>query len=336
MRLGLLPIGLFVLGLTWPFPALAGDDAASAGSGAHKPSLVHIPPGTVVGKTAPKGWSHLIVKSLPRLGSGDRGTLPGSAARTATLFRTVILADVGRRPDDPDSFELRRIGIGLSVPDRQGRDVVVEPGRGPDVGVDLGLTDRVVLRAAEGQLARGKLAAATTTFALYRAPSVMAVGDEHHEVEVCYGLSVDPDRGGLAAFVWAQDLTATGALATARVIELPPNLVYECPLDVKAQRILGAVPVSWSFAMTALPPGRGLRLSDDAARILAAAGREPIAAANLERVLRRAAAAREDVSEPPSGAPSGARAGAGGSDPGRSGRTSTSGSGRPGTTPGAR
>src|SRR5436305_1999324 len=145
------------------------------------PKMVHIPPGTHVGRMPPKGWSHLVVKSLPRLASGDLVTLPSSAASTATLFRTVIVADVGRLPHDPSSFGLRRIGVGLSVPDRRGSDVVVEPGRDAEVGVELGLTDRIVLRAAEDQLGRGGLAAATPTFALYRGPAAMAVGEEHHD-----------------------------------------------------------------------------------------------------------------------------------------------------------
>src|SRR4051794_18687402 len=248
---GLLLIGVLLLGFPASRTILAGEDAArGADLDHHRPTVVHIPPGIVVGKTPPEGWSHLVIKSLPRLGSGDLGTLPSTAARTATLFRTVILADVGCLPDHSGSHVLRRIGIGLCVPDRRGRDVVVEPGRDAEVGVDLGLMDKIVLRAAEVQLRRGKIAAATPTFALFRAPSVMAVRGEHHDVEVCYGFLVDPERGELTTLVWVHDLTETDASAVKRVVELPPNLVDDCPLDVKAKRLLGALPVSWSFAMT--------------------------------------------------------------------------------------
>src|SRR4051794_35170883 len=210
MPRGLLLLGVVLLGLPLPPEGLARDDAEAA-SGPHRPKKGHIPPGTHVGRTPPKGWSHLVVKSLPRLASGDLSTLPSSAARTATLFRTVILVDVGRLPHDPGSIGLRRIGVGLSVPDRRGRDVVVEPGRDAEVGVELGLTDRIVLRAAENQLGRGGLAAATPTFALYRGPAPMAVGQEHHDIEVCYAMLVDPERGEMRTFVWGQDLTAPGS-----------------------------------------------------------------------------------------------------------------------------
>ena len=86
MLRGVLFIGVLLLASPLPPAGLARDDAAEAASGPHRPKMVHIPPGTHVGRTPPKGWSHLVVKSLPRLASGDLGTLPSSAARTATLL----------------------------------------------------------------------------------------------------------------------------------------------------------------------------------------------------------------------------------------------------------
>src|SRR5919201_2071185 len=52
-----------------------------------------IPPGTVIGRTAPPGWSHLIVKSLPRVAAADRGEVSGLVARLASFLFTVTLAD---------------------------------------------------------------------------------------------------------------------------------------------------------------------------------------------------------------------------------------------------
>ncbi len=300
-----------------------------------RPRVVQLPTGVLVARTPPQGWSHLVVKSLPRLASGDADTLPGSAARTATLFRTVILADVGPSRDDPSPRVLRRIGVGLCVPDRKGRDVVVTPGREREADVELALTDRLVLHAAETQLRRGKLVAASPTFALYRAPAVMAVGAEHRDVAVCYVFLVDPVRGGLDVLVWALDNRGNDSPLAKRGVEITPGLVYDCAIDVKARRLLGALPVSWSFAMTDLPPGR-LLATDDSARLIAASERRPLDAKALEEVARQAASRRLDVSRPPSNAPSVARASADGSGPGRPERTSTSGSGRRGTKARAR
>ena len=143
---------------------------------AHRAESVSIAPGTVIGNRPPESWSHLVIKSIPRLTSGDLGTLPQLAFRTATLFRTVMLADVGRSADDASRFVLRKVGIGLCVPGPSGADVVVDSSRLDDLGVNLGMVDKIVLRTAEAELARGRLVASGPAFALYRGPTLMQVG----------------------------------------------------------------------------------------------------------------------------------------------------------------
>lgn len=150
-------------GLVWA----GGAESAFPEASARGPELQAIAPGTVIGDHEPPGWTHLVIKSIPRLASGDLSTLPQSAFRTATLFRTVILADVRARADEPSRFELRRIGVGLCVPDRSRADVMVDSRHLDAPGLDLGLVDRVVLRSAEAELARGRIVMSTPTFALY-------------------------------------------------------------------------------------------------------------------------------------------------------------------------
>lgn len=304
--------------------------------GDSRPVVERIPAGTVVGRTAPRGWSHLVVKSLPRLASGELGSLPASAGRTAGLFRTVILADVAPPPQGDGAWALRRIGIGLAAPDAHGRDVIVSQAHHADVGVDLGMTDRVVLRLADAELRRGALAVSAPTFALYRAPAAMLIGGAHRELEVAYAFLIDPESGNLRTLAWARDPAEVARRAPARLVELTPSLVYSCAIDVKAKRLLGTVPVSWSFAMTALPPGRVRDLTPAMARTLAAALRSPIDPIRLESAIRHAAPAGALVTEASSDALSEARAAADEPGPGRSVRTSISGSVRPGTRRGAR
>jgi hypothetical protein len=337
MRRRLILIGPLLFGsLQWGVFLFAEDVPGEADVGSREPVLEHIAPGTIVGSRPPKMWTDLVIKSLPRLGSGDLGSLPSAAARTAALFRTVIVAEVRCSPRQPGRYELRRIGIGLCAPDRQGRDVVVAPGQAAAVGVELGVMDRMVLGAAERELDRGRIAASTPTFALYRAPAAMVVGNEHHDVEISYAFLVDPGSGDLERFIWARERTAKVRQGPTPIVELPPDLVDDCPLDVKARRLLGAIPVSWSFAMMELPPGRRVVIPVELARLLDEAGRKPINAASLERAFREATSAAVNVSEPTSDGPSEARAATAGSGPGRSERTSTSGSAPPGTRPGAR
>jgi len=236
-------------------------------------------------------WSHLVVKSLTRLASGDLGTLPRSAFRTAALIRTVILADVGRSADDPSRFALRRVGVGLCVPDLSKGDVVVESGRLEESDVKLGMMEKIVLQSAEAELALGRLVARGPTFALYHGPAVLEVEGVHHKVELFYAFLVDERSGALRVLVWSEEARNSGPAAPARLVELRPNLVFDCPLNVKAERLLGTVPVSWSFAMESLPPGQPRPMTSDLRRYLGgdAQQRDP---ERMEQALRQALTGR--------------------------------------------
>lgn len=271
----------------FPVLAMAGNPPSAEG-GPGPPELVHIEPGTPIGNRPPENWSHLIVKALPRLTSGDLDTLPESAFRTATLFRTVILADVGPATSPAGSFVLRRLGLGLCVPSPRGQDVLVRSGRLAESGVRLGLVEKVVLKSAEAELNQGKLVAATPTFALYRAPTVMRGQSQHQRVIFSYAFFVEPRRGGLRTFVWARDALSVKASATTEVVELKPNLVYDCRLSVEAGKVLGTVPVSWSFAMESLPPGEGRDVPTPLLDVPATAAEGVPQSRRLERHLRQA------------------------------------------------
>ena len=182
-----------------------GEDYRAEPGRVRRAELVPIAPGTLVGDQPPRTWTHLVIKSVPRLASGDLETLPRSAFRTATLIRTVILADVGRSADEPSRFVLHRVGVGLCVPDPSKGDVVVESGRLEESGVKLGMIEKIVLQSAEAELAQGRLVARGPAFALYHGPSVMEVEGVHHKVELYYAFLVDERSGALRVLVWPQE-----------------------------------------------------------------------------------------------------------------------------------
>jgi hypothetical protein len=286
---------VFALILVSGGPEVFGGDARSREGQVGRPDLVLISPGTLTESRPPKSWSHLVIKSLPHLASGDLQTLPRSSFRTATLIRTVILADIVRSTDNPARFVLKRVGIGLCIPNKAGRDVVVTSGRLAEIGISLGMIERMVLKSAEAELSRGRLVAATPTFALFRTPAVLREGREHHKVNVFYALLVDANSGALRTLVWAQNVRRAGALTSQGVVELEPDLVYDCPLDVMAERVLGTVPVSWSFAMEDLPPGQSRHLAPDLLRFLSLATSGTPDPQVLERALRSAVNGKETV-----------------------------------------
>jgi len=236
---------------------LAAAPARDVGGG-RLPELTPVAAGTGVGDGPPPGWSHLVLKSVGRIESGDLDTLPDFASSMATLFRTVILADV--RPssgEGPAGFTLARVGLGLCVPVGGIDTVVTSEARG-SVPASLGLVDRQVLARAEGELRKARLVARTRTCAVLVAPSVLKVGPTHRRVLLVYLLLVDRRTGGLRTLVYAtaDDPGLRTALPTLTL--LPDRLRFRYGLDVAARRWLSLVPVNWSFALRELPPGRDL------------------------------------------------------------------------------
>src|SRR6185437_9288435 len=74
--------------------------------------LEQIPPGTVIGKEAPKGWTHLLIKSYSRPGTGDMKQLSPLADRLSRLLFTAILADV---KTDGKRHKLAKVALGLGM-----------------------------------------------------------------------------------------------------------------------------------------------------------------------------------------------------------------------------
>jgi hypothetical protein len=251
------------------------------------PERVSLEPGLVVGVGPSKGWEHIVVRSVPRLASGEIESLPVSreiAGRIAGRFRTAILVDVApsRR-----GYVLRRVGVGMTLR-HDGRDVVVTTDSLDRLGIALGPVPRLVLAGAERELERAHLMARTRTFAIYTTPGVIRIDGRHLKIWLRYAVLVEPADGSLRTCVWWVTAEESSREPVREWVLMPRALVRDCALDVAAKRVLGRVPVSWSFAMLALPDGRPLpvpeALRDAAARDLP----DPVEAAAFEHGLRRA------------------------------------------------
>jgi hypothetical protein len=59
------------------------------------------------------------------------------------------------------------------------------------------------------------------------------------------------------------------------LVKLTTKAIFDCELDVKAKRILGAIPLSWSFAMRTLPPGASKRVPPDLGEMIVATAEKP-------------------------------------------------------------
>ncbi len=277
-----------VFAILLPIVGLMGWPGRSVAS---QPRLVQLTAATRIGETAPEGWTHLVSKSTPHLASGDRDSLPSVASKTASTFRTAILADV--RPLGLDKeFILARVGLAMCVPARDGKDddIVVSSDRLEALGMRLSTVEEMVLGAAESELAEARIVAFTSTFALMRAPAVLVVAGKHCKVAMYYAFCVEPTTGRLRVGVWSMWPEGKQPPPPS-VIALAPNTVYQCAVDVQAKRVLGTVPYSWSFAMQKMPPGKPIPIKGNTAlgEKIVAIARHPsdVDSGELERMLRK-------------------------------------------------
>jgi hypothetical protein len=266
--------------------------------GFSQPKLVYLHPGTKLTEKPPEGWSHLVLKSLPRLASGDQADLPTSASKIATMFRTFIVANVKPLDLAEKDFILDMIGIGLCTPNEEGSDTVVNGERADALGLHLSTVERLVLDATEAKLAEGRVIVRTPTFALFRGPALLATAGKHHKVDVYYAFCVERTTGRLHVAVWS--LPTPGFRATPPPVQMvalgSSKPSYDCPVDVRATRILG-LPINYSFAMQDLPPGRVLEIPTTLGESLVEAARSPskVDAEEMETAIRKLLVTVPDV-----------------------------------------
>ncbi len=249
------------------------------------PGLVLVRPGTQVDQKAPADWSNLVLKALPKVVSGDLDSLPEFAATTATLFRSILLADVRPDPNAPGRYHLKRIGLGLCMP-TDGHDAVVTGGNPDSPPEALGFVEKQVLSRAEDELKKARLVARTPTFAVLAAPTDLKVGEAHQKVYLVYTFLVEPRSGRLETYLWLLAGRPDRRSAPTSLLHLTPGLIYQCGLDVAADRLLGTIPMNWSFAMQSLPPGQRLATSAKLKDWLIDPSKIAAGPAEFERLLR--------------------------------------------------
>lgn len=253
--------------------------------------LEQIPAGVIIGKTAPKGWSNLILKSYSRPGAGDVKQLSATADRLARLLFTAILADV--KADNSGGGKRYKLAkVALSLGTRIGdKDTIVTPETQKRLGAGLGFLARVVLRGAQEKLSETVIVARSRTLMVFDSPSYMHHENKHIPVVLRYAVLVEEKTGRLNTLVWPLARKADGKYSgpIGAIQWLPSNFSAECVLHVDGREFALGQPTEKAFAMTAPPKGRKEIVADDDWRSLAARPRfSKSSAAQLESKLREA------------------------------------------------
>ena len=98
-----------------------------------------------------------------------------------------------------------------------------------------------------------------------------------------------PSSGAVRTFAWMQDPDAAAEPVQPTRLRLLSAPVFDCPIDIQARRLLGTIPVTWSFAVRDLPPGTDLDAPPGLAPLLAAttASTDPTVSTRIEEALTR-------------------------------------------------
>jgi hypothetical protein len=86
--------------------------------------------------------------------------------------------------------------------------------------------------------------------------------------------------------VWVDASGADASSSAQPVARLFTTPVFDSQLDVKASKILGQIPVAWSFAIRELPPGADVPLPSELSSLLDAESIDESRAAEVEQTFR--------------------------------------------------
>jgi hypothetical protein len=246
-------------------------------------------PGTVVGKEPPKGWSHLVIKSHPRIRPDDLRLVSPLTAELSSFLFTAFVANVDEeRAGGQVRYRLGAIafGVGTSI---NGRDTIISPATQQRLGANVGLLGGQVLAKVYDGQQNVRLAAFTRTMALVDTPMVMLRGNRHRPIIIRYALLVDANTGRLETLAWLLDRDDRGGYqGPASPIEwLPPNKINDAVLRVDTNEITLGVPSDNAFALVRLPEGqKQIAFPEDVKGVAAEANPSAAWAGWLEGKLR--------------------------------------------------
>jgi hypothetical protein len=295
-RLTVVMVALGCLGLiawaVWPKSPTPPSWAMEYDVAARPPES--IARGTAIGSTAPDGWSHLIIKSLPRVRPSEIESIPRNplversrTVRMVSWMFAAFVADVrAERHGDTTRHRIRAIGLGLGT-SIGGRDVIITPETAAQHGIELDWITRDILTKGYETQRLARVVVHGPTMAVVDTPVWYRSEGSHWLLRFRYALLVDSFAGTLDTLVWLLDADGTCGDGTAAI--LATNTIDEAELvpDPREFNALG-IPSEAAFAVDRLPPSRARLMLPSDLRPLAAQGKySPAEAGLLEQQLRQ-------------------------------------------------
>jgi hypothetical protein len=251
--------------------------------------LPTIPSGTVIGKTAPEGWTNLILFATPTLSKEALAAAPRTAADYARLLKFVLLA---RTKKDGAKYRLDTLARGFAV-DIGGKETVIDSKK--TMGARLGLFGNRILTENENHFqADVRQVARTPTMVMFDAQAVMRQGTEHVKMVNRYVILVDPNTGKVSTFAWLLSKSDDGyALADKAMQLLPENMQEARMLSVKSDKFVLGIPTAEAFALWRIPQGKPIAYGPQLQKVAAVKDLKREDVNTLEKILLTAANAAE-------------------------------------------
>lgn len=250
-----------------------------------------IKPGLVIENGPPEGWTHLIIKSHPRIADEELKRTSGMTARLASFIFTAFTARVEPPPSNgPPPYRIASIGAGIGV-SINGKDIVVTPDTQKELGANLGILARTVFSIAFDRQNRGRVVAATQTLALVDTFAIVRRENRNRIAVLRYALVLDSKTGSIDTLLWMVDKdTENGEMVAHNPIQwLPPNKIEHPRLFIDDNEYTLGVPSNNAFGVIDIPQGDRKLLFPPGLRPLAGASRYTATEmAELEQALRQA------------------------------------------------
>lgn len=216
--------------------------------------LPRIPSGTIIGRSAPEGWSNLIMIAIPTLTREDLRDAPKIATHYARMFKFTLLA---RTEKSKAGYLLQTVarGFATTVGDKE---IIVDSKK--THGADLGAFGARILAENEKHIdADLRRVARTTTMCLFDAQAVMRQGSDHVRMVLRHAIVVEPIKGTVYTFIWLLSKEdSTYALAEKEMQLIPEALREARYLSVKRNKFVLGLPTPEAFALVRTPQGKGI------------------------------------------------------------------------------
>ncbi|MFO0801731.1 MAG: hypothetical protein U0791_01225 [Gemmataceae bacterium] len=210
-------------------------------------------PGTVVEKTAPKGWSHLVIKSLPRVREDQKAGIPELTVEKASWMFTAFVANVAKDENGRYRFDKAALGLGAKAKER---DTILTAETGRKLGGDLGLFGGEILNKGYEVQKKAVLVFSGPSLALLDTPVWFRVGDENKLVRYRYAMVVDQLSGRMEVLLWRVGTDGVGTSFDDAVWLKPDTVdVAELVVDKKKVNRFG-IPADDAFAVDKMPAGQ--------------------------------------------------------------------------------